>query len=211
MAADPKLQRVCGQLDQTPGGRPAPPTCPPVAHSASAHARCCAASAGGTRTRGKRPRAAPSHGRSGQAHILVRPSHELYVGYVPCRGPLFKALEHGRLKIIRVDHSSGTDQACKPHRHESAAGPHIGDDHSGLDPNQLQRSIGLFLLLAGGAIEPSGIRVDVRDLPSSQGIPRGSEFLGDLYEGRYCGIVSIPDAVRVRCREVSRQQGEARH
>ena len=33
------------------------------------------------------------------------------------------------------------------------AGPHIGDDHSGLDPNQLQRSIGLFLLLAGGAID----------------------------------------------------------
>ena len=35
---------------------------------------------------------------------------------------------------------------------------------------QLQRSIGLFLLLAGGAIEPSGIRVDVRNLPSSQGM-----------------------------------------
>src|SRR3954462_13997957 len=48
------------------------------------------------------------YGRSGQAHILVRPLHELYVGYVLCRGPLFKALEHGRLKIIRIDHSSGT-------------------------------------------------------------------------------------------------------
>ena len=84
---------------------------------------------------------------------------------------LFKELEHGRLKIIRVDDSSGTDQACEPHRHESAAGPHIGDDHSGLDPNQLQRSIGLFLLLAGGAIEPSGIRVDASgNLPSSQGM-----------------------------------------
>ena len=67
---------------------------------------------------------------------------------------------------------AGPTSRRQPNRHVAGAGADVGDDHPGLDANQLQRLLRGFLLFARGPIEPARVGRDAGNLPPGERVDR---------------------------------------
>ena len=81
-------------------------------------------------------------------------------------------LKHRRLEIVGVHLSGRTDEPGEARGHVAGARPDVCDNHSRLNPNELQRLLGRFLLLARRAIEPVRVGRDAGNLPPRERVSR---------------------------------------
>ena len=105
---------------------------------------------------------------SGKLRVGVSPLHDLDVRQMLRSHLLFDDVEHRRLDVVRI-HSSGRAHTLgESSGHVPGAGADIRNDGAGRDPNEIQRPIRLFLLLAYASIEPTRVGCDTRNLTARQ-------------------------------------------